>query len=85
MDLQLYNIYTEGGGVRDYNENINYQQGGIFAAPLAPGYFINPAAAAILDTFDNNTNNTGSLDTATTNGSYVGVSWTEMKIKDEKA
>ena len=69
-------IYADGNNTTP-TFNINYLKGAAYLAPLAPGYFLNPAAAAILNTFSNNTE-TSKLGSS----NFNGVSWTEMLIND---
>ena len=69
-------LYADGGGTNP-TFNINYLKGAAYLAPLAPGYFLNPAAAAILNTFSNNSE-TSKLGSS----NFNGVSWTEMLIND---
>ena len=74
---QLPYIFADGGSDTNPTFNINYNVGTAYLAPLAPGYFLNPAAAAILNTFSNNSEASKLGST-----SFNGVSWTEMLIND---
>jgi hypothetical protein len=71
----LINI-AEDGGSSSPSTNINYTSSENYIVPLAPGYFLHPAAAAILNTFSNNHG------TSAMGAAFNGISWTEMLIND---
>lgn len=72
---QLPYIFADGGSGTNPTFNINYEAGTAYLAPLAPGYFLNPAAAAILNSFSNREG-----DSRLGNAAFNGISWAEMLI-----
>ena len=73
--IQRLPFIESDGGDTQPDLHINYETGTAYLAPLAPGYFLNPAAAAILNSFSNREG-----DSRLGNAAFNGISWAEMLI-----